>query len=233
MVETAKRLTYTKVPNYILEDYISRLKGSELKVLLTVCRKTFGFHKTVDGISISQIQRYTGLGRSTIIGAIRSLVDQNIISRFEDSFTNRYGINTRQQVQKPNQYAPKEKDTGTFIDPEMVQKFNQMLVQKMNPQKKDSKEIKRNTSSSFSKDDVLKIMLKWNNLFNEKLDPGNAKDVEMIKSALYSFSADELSTAMVKRSTASYYHDYKPWLLYKLNPDYSPRNLVMGKAKLK
>jgi len=40
-----EHIAYTKIPNFLIEQYMAQLKGSELKVALAICRKTCGFHK--------------------------------------------------------------------------------------------------------------------------------------------------------------------------------------------
>ena len=55
---------YTQCPNDILDHWLPHLREAELKVLLVIIRKTFGYHKKRDKISISQIEKITGLHRS-------------------------------------------------------------------------------------------------------------------------------------------------------------------------
>jgi len=40
-----EHIAYTKVPNFLIEQYMAQLKGSELKVALAICRKICGFQK--------------------------------------------------------------------------------------------------------------------------------------------------------------------------------------------
>lgn len=81
----------TQVPDQLFDRLLSHLNGAELKVLLYIIRRTFGFKKNNDNISINQISRGittkkgkvldsgTGLSRSTIIRAIKALLEKNII----------------------------------------------------------------------------------------------------------------------------------------------------------
>jgi len=67
------------------------LSGAELKVLLYICRRTFGFKRDSDNISLNQmldgivnkdgtrLDHGTGLSKSTLLKAIKSLVDMNFI----------------------------------------------------------------------------------------------------------------------------------------------------------
>lgn len=70
---------HTQTPNEILDKYLPILKGSELKVLLIICRQTIGWHKETDRISISQLELKTGLSNRAVIDASRSLEKKGII----------------------------------------------------------------------------------------------------------------------------------------------------------
>jgi hypothetical protein len=45
----------TQIPNEVFDTLMSHLSGGELKVLLYICRRTFGFRKDSDSISLTQI----------------------------------------------------------------------------------------------------------------------------------------------------------------------------------
>ncbi len=81
----------TKVPDQYLDELLPRLTGGELKVLLYITRRTFGFKKASDNINLSQmlggittrdgrkLDAGVGLSKKTLLQAIRSLEAQNII----------------------------------------------------------------------------------------------------------------------------------------------------------
>jgi phage replication O-like protein O len=70
---------YTQTPNDLFDYWLPHLKEGELKVLLVIMRKTFGWHKKRDRISISQLMRLTGLSKPSVIDASKSLQDKGII----------------------------------------------------------------------------------------------------------------------------------------------------------
>jgi len=82
---------YTQVPDELFDELLSQLNESELKVLLYIIRRTFGFKKDSDNISIAQIckgiktrdgkilDKGTGLGKSSVARAIKGLEGKNII----------------------------------------------------------------------------------------------------------------------------------------------------------
>ena len=89
---------YTQTPNEIFDKFLSKLSHAELKVLLYIVRRTFGFHKEYkgDAISLSQIckgiikkdketgeikvlDEGTGLSKKSVLSAIKSLEEKGHI----------------------------------------------------------------------------------------------------------------------------------------------------------
>ena len=82
---------YTQIPDQLFDQLLSILNGSELKVLLYICRRTFGFKKDNDNISINQmlngitrkdgtrLDYGAGLSKSALLSALKSLSSKNII----------------------------------------------------------------------------------------------------------------------------------------------------------
>ena len=71
---------YTQIPNVLL-DNMSDFSASEFKVLMAICRKTFGYHKRRDAISNRQLIKLTGLSSITIQKAIDGLCEHGIITK--------------------------------------------------------------------------------------------------------------------------------------------------------
>src|SRR3954465_9258610 len=83
--------TYTQVPDELFDALLPDLSGAELKVLLYIIRRTFGFKRDSDTISLSQmlngitrrdgtvLDRGVGLSKPTLLQALRSLSEQEII----------------------------------------------------------------------------------------------------------------------------------------------------------
>lgn len=73
--------TYTQTPNDLFDHWLPLLGEVELKVLLVIMRKTFGWHKTRDKISISQLQVLTGSVPKNILRATKFLVSKGLIKK--------------------------------------------------------------------------------------------------------------------------------------------------------
>ena len=58
---------HTQIPNAIIDDLMSKLSHAQAKVLIAICRKTLGWHKQSDYISISQIMKLTSVSNKTVV----------------------------------------------------------------------------------------------------------------------------------------------------------------------
>ena len=68
------------------------ISSSEWQVLMFVIRKTYGWHKKEDNISLTQFQKGTGLSRPTVIWAIKQLVRHALLVVKRNGLVNRYGF---------------------------------------------------------------------------------------------------------------------------------------------
>lgn len=84
--------TYTQVPDELFDELMPRLTESELKVLLYVIRRTFGFKKDSDTISLKQmvegiktrdgrqLDNGTGLSRPGVTKGVKGLVEKGVLT---------------------------------------------------------------------------------------------------------------------------------------------------------
>lgn len=110
---------YTQIPNVIFDYWMFHLSPAEFKVLMCICRKTFGWHKTLDKISLKQIQEITGLSRKGITDNLNRLLDLNIIIKEEYKLynggndANKYGINVTCMVTPSELITPPTSELST------------------------------------------------------------------------------------------------------------------------
>ncbi len=83
--------TYTQVPDVVLDFLVPLLSEGEVRCLLYICRRTFGFSKKADAISIDQmvhgitkedgsrLDYGTGLSRSAVMRGLRGLREKRIV----------------------------------------------------------------------------------------------------------------------------------------------------------
>lgn len=171
MAATSKgflRPTTTPTPDEIFDVWLSELSGSELKVLLYIVRRTFGFKKDADSISLSQIckgittrdgrvlDKGTGLSRNTASKAIRRLESLGLIVVERDQNENgEHQANTYRlrfkgfddEDEQTAETAENTKQGSSKTEPGVVQKANHPgskseppVVRKANPQQTDIQE---------------------------------------------------------------------------------------------
>ncbi|ABC27500.1 phage replication protein O [Hahella chejuensis KCTC 2396] len=87
---------YTRVANELL-NALARidLSGREFKIVNAVMRKTFGFNKAMDWISLEQLVEMTGISRRHLPSLITGLVRAKVIRREGESNVKKYAVNTR------------------------------------------------------------------------------------------------------------------------------------------
>ena len=123
----------TQIPDVILDQWMCKLSGAELKVVLYIARRTFGFGKESDNVSLNQIangikkrdgivlDRGTGLSVSSVARALKSLEEQTILIRKtnindkneHDENTYSLNLNWNEKV-LPNSENPPSKNDERF-----------------------------------------------------------------------------------------------------------------------
>jgi len=72
---------YVRIATEIQEAFCrTRIPGEERQVLDVIIRKTYGWNKCEDAISLSQFVEMTGIKKPNVIGAIKGLLSKKIIS---------------------------------------------------------------------------------------------------------------------------------------------------------
>jgi DNA-binding transcriptional ArsR family regulator len=131
-------LNGTIVPDDIFDVLMPICSGAEFKVLAYIVRRTFGFKKESDSISLSQmvrgitkrngkvLDRGTGLGKSAIAVAIKGLVEKGIIEAKRST--------SKKRGYEPTTYRLRFEDPLSRNQTRGGKKNGQGLVQKMDIQ---------------------------------------------------------------------------------------------------
>lgn len=73
-----------QVPNIIVDELIQLINGNELKIYLIIVRKTKGWNKEFDGISLSQFIKYSGISsHNTIRKSLKTLTKLYLIKELK------------------------------------------------------------------------------------------------------------------------------------------------------
>ena len=71
-----------QIANAVIDEYLSKMSGNALKCYILIVRKTRGWQKTHDSLSISQIQKFTGIRKEeTVQKAINELIALGLIGK--------------------------------------------------------------------------------------------------------------------------------------------------------
>lgn len=100
---------FTKIPNRLIDKCITCdcFGYSNGQIFWAVCRKTFGWNKIEDAISISQFVEMTGLSRRSVIYALQDLEAKKIliIKRFDHQI-NKISLNQEYDLWEVQNLAP-------------------------------------------------------------------------------------------------------------------------------
>jgi phage replication O-like protein O len=135
-------MKHTRIPNYLLDEIMPQCSPNEWKIVCAIIRKTAGWGKEEDEISLSQFAKLTGIkSRPTLIKAIDAAIEHGFINRSQSrnsyAYTTGTGLETK-PVQKLNQFKNYTED-GLETIPKMVQKLNTQKTKDIN--KEDSSPI--------------------------------------------------------------------------------------------
>jgi replication protein O len=148
---------YTQIPNIIFDHWMNHLDSSTFKLLLFICRKTLGWHKNKDCLSLKKLEEGTHLSKTTITRCIRELESFGLIKK--ELHKNKYGD------QDPNTYE-------LIINEEVVQnldnpvqnldnggspEFRQGVVQNLDTQKKDIQKKDKSNDLSIAHGTYVKF----------------------------------------------------------------------------
>lgn len=79
-MNTTQDIHYTQMPNELMEVLMSKAVNASMKaVLVFIARKTYGFHKPTDEISLTQFEKGTKHTRPTVVASLTKLKDVKLI----------------------------------------------------------------------------------------------------------------------------------------------------------
>lgn len=76
------RPNYTQVPNLLLDEWLPKIDTlAEMKVALAIVRATAGWHRTSAVLSLSELQRATGLGRAAVVAGLKAAHERGYVDK--------------------------------------------------------------------------------------------------------------------------------------------------------
>lgn len=132
-----ENLSWTQVSNVFI-DALPELTGAEVKIMLAIFRKTIGWHKRTDVLSLSQLSELTGIkDRKTISQAVKALEGRSWIQ------VERSKKGSKVDLLLMGENPPQLKGGGREIQPPMVGKSDHERLENPTHKIKENKSKKR------------------------------------------------------------------------------------------
>jgi phage replication O-like protein O len=109
---------YTAIANEIIDALVKyRLSGEQMQCLLFILRKTYGYNKKTDAISLSQFVKATGINRGNVARAIKAITAKKLIHVIRGSVNKDTISITKYRFNKrfKSWLSSVKKDTGSVI----------------------------------------------------------------------------------------------------------------------
>lgn len=178
MASPQKENGYTEIAHELLEAFARlNLSPSDWQILWVILRKTYGWKKKADLISISQFQSLTGLDRKSVCRSIKSLAVKNIVSVGSIRDPKGGKINTYQiqknyrkwvgfrSVTDDTSCSDTSDTSGSVINgTEVVSRSTEVVVSPVTPTKDNKTNIQKGDIFFDLKEEAkkLKNVMRWN-----------------------------------------------------------------------
>ncbi len=126
------------IPNSVVDELMAEMSGVELKCYLFVIRKTKGWNKEYDAISLTQFVKFTGAGKTAVIDALKNLVDLGLLVK-------------KTGVRNTSVYAINSFGNQTSSESELVQKANSTSSESELVTSSESEHTKNNNINTTTK----------------------------------------------------------------------------------
>jgi len=153
MANPQKENGHIDIANEIAEVLAKiNLRPYEWRTLWAVFRKTYGWHKKEDDISLTQFQNLTGLERRHQRKALKTLTEKNIIMRRKDGYIVTYGFqkNYAQWKVVPKQAPVSDVSSSAYSSTTPVPKQAPEVVPKPAPTKENKETIQKKIKEFFA-----------------------------------------------------------------------------------
>jgi hypothetical protein len=211
----------TQVPDTLFDELLSELSGAELKVVLYIIRRTFGFKRQTDTISINQmlfgitkkngevLDKGTGLSKPTLLKAIKELTDKKIIlptRQYDEKGSNmpteyRLHIMAEPPRQRGDETLGKEtlpSPPSKHFLPREEENFTKGLVKKSYPQDTGLQNTENNVNVNADKE-------KGDIAAEDKTDLRKLPDIDQPKEKT-KYLSDEIEAELGDKHSQAFYY---------------------------
>lgn len=188
MVNPQKEKGFTPIANEIVDKFCQyRLSGEEWLVLWVILRKTYGWNKKEDIISLSQFSIMTGMKRPSVIRAIKKLVTKKLLASNQKAtkFGNKYRFNkdfdswhvVTKQLPRGFKWLPNGKRGSNQI-------ANEVVTNRLHTKDTIQKTLLQKTVVTPTKEILSYFYSKYEEVFKKKYVASFGKDGKLFKDLL-------------------------------------------------
>jgi hypothetical protein len=144
---------YTPIPNYLIDEVLRAVDPYEWAIITFVCRRTLGWQKSEDQISLTQFEKGTGLSRRWVITKLLGLTGRGLLRKSGDSAKGYvYGLNLKASTSARCTPALVH-DVHQSDDAASAQRTPELvhIRHKSGAQRAPTKEIKKKESNSLGR----------------------------------------------------------------------------------
>ena len=127
-----------QIPNSVVDELMAEMSGVELKCYLFVIRKTKGWNKEYDAISLTQFIKFTGASKTAVVDALKNLVELGLLVK-------------KTGVRNTSVYAINLFGNQTSSENELVQKVNSTSSESELVTSSESEHTKNNNINTTTK----------------------------------------------------------------------------------
>ena len=174
-----------QIPNSVVDELMADMSGVELKCYLFIVRKTKGWNKECDAISLTQFVKFTGAGKTAVVDALKNLVELGLLTkRTGVRNTSVYAINLF------GKQTSSESELVTSSESEHTKYNNINTTTKNNNTSSSEKDFQPRTKAKknvFSDDDlkaaewIFHLIRKLNPSFKEPKFKSWANDIRLMR----------------------------------------------------
>ena len=186
---------FLQVPNAVIDELLPDLTGAELKCYLVVIRKTKGWNKESDNISISQFMKATGLSNSAVIKACESLVQYGLLVKENGARnTGVYAVNSYSKItHEESSQVTCEKSSPVKKVHSICEKSSQVTCEKSSHTINNIKNTTQNTNKKTTQKKSLALLAEFGivgQLAEDFLKLRKAKNAPITETALKGFQRE-------------------------------------------
>lgn len=123
--------TWTQVPNALLDEWLPRIETlAELKVALAIVRVTAGWHQEREVLSLSTLQRATGLGRAAVCAGLKAAMARGYVDRVAEGGSFAYMLVVEGVVRSANQASSLSEPPASSLSEPVASSLSEPPIKK-------------------------------------------------------------------------------------------------------